>query len=131
MIYEATISYKNEKWNTEKESYVLNDKESWSDVEATFFLSFNGYKELDVESIKRSKIKEIANSRESEGDLLWMAELTDVFHDDEDNEKTLKYKILFFSKSYESANVFITEYSKQGYDMSLVSLKLAKFADVI
>lgn len=131
MIYEATISYKNEKGNTEKESYVLNDKESWSDVEATFFLSFNGYKELDVESIKRSKIKEIANSRESEGDLLWMAELTDVFHDDEDNEKTLKYKILFFSKSYESANAFITEYSKQGYDMSLVSLKLTKFVDVI
>lgn len=131
MIYEATISYKNEKGNTEKESYVLNDKESWSDVEATFYLLFDGYKELDVESIKRSKIKEIANSRESESDLLWMAEMMDVFHDDEGNEKTLKYKILFFSKTYESANAFITEYSKQGYDMSLVSLKLTKFADVL
>ena len=131
MIYEATISYKNEKGNTEKESYVLNDKESWSDVEMTFYLSFDGYKELDVESIKRSKIKEIANSRESEGDLLWMAEMMDVFHDDEGNEKPLKYKILFFSKTYESANAFITEYSKQGYDMSLVSLKLTKFADVL
>jgi len=131
MIYEATISYKNEKGNTEKESYVLNDKESWSDVEATFYLSFDGYKELDVESIKRSKIKEIANSRESEDDLLWMAEMMDVFHDDEGNEKPLKYKILFFSKTYESANAFITKYSKQGYDMSLVSLKLTKFADVL
>ena len=57
--------------------------------------------------------------------------MMDVFHDDEGNEKPLKYKILFFSKTYESANAFITEYSKQGYDMSLVSLKLTKFVDVI
>lgn len=33
--------------------------------------------------------------------------------------------------TYESANAFITDYAKQGYDMKLVSLKLTKFAEVI
>lgn len=131
MIYEATVSYKTEDDKVVKDYYVIENSVSFSDAEETIHTEFEGYKELDVESIRRSKIKEIANSRESEGDFLWMAEMMDVFHDDEGNEKTLKYKILFFSKTYDSANSFISEYSKQGYDMSLVSLKLTKFSDVL
>ena len=48
-----------------------------------------------------------------------------------DTEKPIKYKILFYSKSFDSAKAFISEYSQQGYDMSLVSLKLTAFKDVI
>lgn len=131
MIYEATVSYKTEDDKVVKDYYVIENAVSFSDAEETIHTEFEGYKELDVESIRRSKIKEIANTRSCEDESLWVAEMMDVFHDDEGNEKPLKYKILFFSKTYESANSFISEYSKQGYDMSLVSLKLTKFSDVL
>ena len=103
----------------------------FTQVESKLYEKFEGYKDFDVVAIKRSNIKEIANQRTNNDDVIWQAELQDIFHDDEGNEKLLKYKILFFSKTYESANTFITEYAKQGYDMSLVSLKLTKFMDVI
>lgn len=135
MIYEATITFTkpddkgDEK--TFKESYILENQNLFTQVESKLYEEFEGYKDFDVVAIKRSNIKEIANQRTSNDDVVWQAEVQDICHDDEGNEKFLKYKILFFSKTYESANTFITEYAKQGYDMSLVSLKLTKFIDVI
>lgn len=135
MIYEATVMYVspddrgNERNN--KESYILENQDLFTQVESKLYEEFEGYKDFDVVAIKRSNIKEIANQRTNNDDVIWQAELQDIFHDDDGNEKLLKYKILFFSKTYESANTFITEYAKQGYDMSLVSLKLTKFIDVL
>jgi hypothetical protein len=135
MIYEATITFTkpddkgDEK--TFKDSYILENQDLFTQVESKLYEEFEGYKDFDVVAIKRSNIKEIANQRTSNDDVVWQAEVQDIFHDDEGNEKLLKYKILFFSKTYESANTFITEYAKQGYDMSLVSLKLTKFIDVL
>jgi len=92
------------------------------------FITLN---DLDVTKIKRSNIKEVANKRNLTTDKVWIAQLQDVFVDDEGVEKPIKYKIAFFSETYESANDFIIEYSKQGYQMSLVSMKLSNFNDVI
>lgn len=135
MIYEATVAYKclDEKGDevSKKEQYVIENCNTFSEVESRLFEEGGSLEDFDVTNIKRSKVKETANERQSREDLIWLAEMMDVFHDDQGNEKPMKYKILFFSKTYESANAFITEYSKQGYDMSLVSLKLTKFADVI
>lgn len=86
---------------------------------------------FEVVAIRQSKVKEIANSSTSDDDLIWCAELQDVFHDDDGSEKTLRYKILLFAKTFDSAKAFISEYMKQAYDMSLVSLKLTRFIDVI
>jgi len=135
MIYEATVTYrgKNEK-NREKgikESVLCENYETFSEVENELRDKYSHCEDIDVVAIKRSNILEIANQRTSDDDVIWQAEVQDIFRDDEGNEKLLKYKILFFSKTYESANTFITEYAKQGYDMSLVSLKLTKFIDVI
>lgn len=137
MIYEGTIQYigidnKGNQKNI-KEQYVVNDVISFEGSENKLYeeMQGRGLSDCDVIALKRSKIKEIANGRTNSEDLLWLAEMQDVFHDDEGNEKYIKYKVLFYSKTYESANVFITEYAKQGYDLSLVSLKLTKFVDVI
>lgn len=135
MLYEGTISHEvigdNGLTKTVKEKYILEEGDFFANAEHKLFEEFQGYNNLDVIAIKRSNIKEIANQRTSDDDVIWQAEVQDIFHDDEGNEKLLKYKILFFSKTYESANTFITEYAKQGYDMSLVSLKLTKFIDVL
>lgn len=134
MIYEASVQYtgRDNDGNdiTVKEKYVLEDEPSFSSVEERLYKIFLD-KDFDVTAIKRSKIKEIANRRVGQEDLMWIAEVQDVFHDDAGNEKYTKYKILFYSRTFDTAKTFITEYIKQGYDMTLISLKLTKFIDVL
>lgn len=134
MIYEASVQYtgRDNDGNdiTVKEKYVLEDEPSFSSVEERLYKIFSD-KDFDVTAIKRSKIKEIANRRVGQEDLMWIAEVQDVFHDDAGNEKYMKYKILFYSRTFDTAKTFITEYIKQGYDMTLISLKLTKFIDVL
>lgn len=134
MIYEASVQYtgRDNDGNdiTVKEKYVLEDEPSFSSVEERLYKIFLD-KDFDVTAIKRSKIKEIANRRVGQEDLMWISEVQDVFHDDAGNEKYMKYKILFYSRTFDTAKTFITEYIKQGYDMTLISLKLTKFIDVL
>lgn len=134
MIYEAQIQYYgvNEKGNEvmERENLIVEDLMTFGDVEELLYLKFQDYKAVDVVSIKRSKVKEIANAKSNLNDMIWMAELQDKFIRDDGKEVEMKYKILFFSKTFDTAKSFIGEYSKQGYDMTLVSLKLTNFIDV-
>ena len=135
MIYEGQISFvardDKGKENNIKESLIVRNVENFESAAKSLLSAFQSADDFDVISLKRSKIKEIANNRENEEDLLWLAELQDVFLDDNGKEKYIKYKVLFFSKTYDSASEFITEYAKQGYDMQLVSLKLTKNIDII
>lgn len=134
MIYEAQIQFygvnTNGKEVIERESFVVEDLLTFGDVEELMYLKFQDYKAIDVVSIKRSKVKEIANTKSNINDMIWMAELQDKFIRDDGKEVEMKYKILFFSKTFDTAKSFIGEYSKQGYDMTLVSLKLTNFIDV-
>lgn len=136
MIYEVTINYTkfDEEKQTEKsvkENFIVNEAESFADAETQAYEYCKAFKDAEVVAIKQSKIKEIANERKDTDDAIWLAEMQDVFIDDNDNEKPIKYRVLFHSQTYESANAFITDYAKQGYDMQLVSLKLTKFSEVI
>ena len=135
MIYEATIQFVtiDNKGNdkTMKESYVIENAELFSEVENKMLEDYAGLTALDVIAIKRSSVKEIANTRQYNDDVIWEATMQSVFHDDEGNEKYTKYKVLFYSKNSASANAFIEEYMKQGYDLELIGLKLTKFIDVI
>lgn len=135
MIYEATIQYANtdHQGNEKiaKEKYVLDEGDFFAHAETKLYDTFEGMRNLDVTDIKRSKIKEIANERQSEDDRLWLSEVQDTMLCDDGSEKSIKYKILFYSKTFDSAKAFITEYIRQGYDMTLVSLKLTKFIDVL
>lgn len=135
-MWEATIKYVvvDEKTGNDrsiKEQFVCENNDSFTDVEAMLISMFGTYADFSVEAIKRSKIKEVANKRDSEDDMVWMAELQDVFTDDEGVEKYTKYKVVFYAKSADSAHAFITDFMRQGYDMTLVSLKLTNFSDVI
>ena len=134
MIYEAQVQYYgvNAKGNEaiERENYIVEDLMTFGDVEELMYLIFQEHKAVDVVSIKRSKVKEIANEKSNIDDMIWMAELQDKFMRDDGKEVEMKYKILFFSKTFDTAKSFIGEYIKQGYNMILVSLKLTNFCDV-
>lgn len=115
-----------------KENLVLLNATSFAEAEETGYKYGDGLTDIDVVSIKRSKIKEVLNERSKETDLIWQAELMTLFCDDEGNEKQIKYKTILFAQTFDSAKAFVTEYMRQGYDdMSLVSLKLTKFNNVI
>lgn len=115
-----------------KENIVLLNATSFTEAEEMGYKYGDGLTDIDVVSIKRSKIKEVLNERGNETDLIWQAELMTLFYDDEGNEKQIKYKTILFAQTFDAAKAFVTEYMRQGYDdMSLVSLKLTKFNEVI
>ena len=115
-----------------KENLVLLNATSFAEAEEIGYKYGDGLTDIDVVSIKRSKIKEVLNERSKETDLIWQAELMTLFCDDEGNEKQIKYKTILFAETFDSAKAFVTEYMRQGYDdMSLVSLKLTKFNEVV
>lgn len=135
MTWEATISTTkidskgNEK--VQKQSFVLDGYVSFGEVEEKLFDEFASESGFEVCAIRQSRIKEIANGRSNDDDLLWVAELQDLFTDENGNEKMIKYKILFFSRTFDTAKAFISNYAEQGYNLVLVSLKLTKFIDVL
>lgn len=138
MIYEVQITYVtvDDKGNDKnvKNNLVVQNAISFADAEEASYEYGQGLNlnELDVVGVKRSKIKEILNTCQHNDDLIWQAEFMDVFHDDDGNEKEIKYKTILFAQSFDSAKAFISEYMRQGYDnMSLVSLKLTKFKNVL
>lgn len=137
MLHEVKVSYKKRGDDgndvIRKESYVVENCDTFSQVEERLFTEFDySYiDDFDVTDIKRSRIKEIANQRESADDRLFMAELQDTFITDDGAEKEIKYKILFFSTNIDSAMSYINRYIEQGYDMTLISLKKTKFIDVL
>lgn len=115
-----------------KENLVLLNATSFAEAEEIGYKYGDGLTDIDVVSIKRSKIKEVLNERSKGTDLIWQAELMTLFYDDEGNEKQIKYKTILFAQTFDSAKAFVTEYMRQGYDdMSLVSLKLTKFNEII
>lgn len=113
------------------ENLILEHAESFADAEQIGYDYGSGYTGLDVVAIKRSKIKEIANERTSDDEKIFLATLVDVFHNDDGSEKEMKYTIAFFSKNMATANVYINEYAKQGYCMSITKIVESKFDDVL
>lgn len=137
MIYEVKVQYERveEDGNsqTHKEYYVIDGCDTFTEAEEKALVAFacDNINDLDVTEIKRSKVREIANSGEGGVDKMFLAEVKDVFVKDDGTEKDIKYKILFFAKNFDDAKIFISEYIRQGYNMLLVCLKETKFIDVL
>lgn len=138
MIYEGTIRYETvtNKGNTKivRESYLIENAETFSEAESVLIKlgDVSSLSDFDVTSLKRSKIKEIANH--GVGKLktpMFVATLTDVFTDDNGNEKETNYDIAFFAPNIQEAHNFIIYYTEQGYCMEMKALKQVKFIDVL
>ena len=135
MIYEATITTTvvDDKGNDRslKRQFILENFETFSEVEQKLYDEFGLEAGFEVSAIKISRLKEIANTRDTDDDNIYVAELQDSFTDDNGVEKTIKYKIAFYSKTFDTAKLFISQYAKQGYNLELVGLKLTKVKDVL
>jgi hypothetical protein len=135
MIYESKCAFikidDNGNDKAIKEKYLISDAVTFGDAEAQTYEYCNGETDLDVIDVKRSKIKEILNVRQSQEESIWIAELQDVFTTDDGEEKYTVYKMAFFAKNFDCAMAYIIEYIKQGYNLELITLKKTKFKDVI
>lgn len=136
MIYEGTIKYETitNKGNSRivRERYLIENVETFSQAEVALitYATAGSISDVDVVSLKRSKIKEIAN-KNRDTEPMFIATLVDVFTDEKGIEKELAYDIAFFALNIEKAHDFIRLYVQQGYCMEMRALKQAKFIDVI
>ena len=135
MTYEATITYltrdKNGNDKQMKTSYIIDEVETFAQVEELLYREFQDLTDIDVVAIKRSNINEIIKPKTTEGESVWIADIVQMFVDDNGVEKEMRYKFAFFSMFPDTAFHYVKEYLKQGYtDMELVGLKKTRFQDI-
>lgn len=134
MIWEFTISYHsidNGKGKVKKEKYVFDKCESFGEVEQKAIDLFDHLSEMEVVAIKQSKVKEIVNYKKYQDEKIFDATLRDVFVDEDGNEKYINYHILLCAKTFDNAKDLVSQYLKQGYDLTLVTLKETSFVDIL
>lgn len=135
MIYETKCSFikvdDNGNDKVVKERYIVEEAESFGDAEKQTYDFCDGETDLDVIDVKRSKIKEILNSRDTGDDKIFVADIADVQHNDDGEEVELVYKVALFALNVDAAYNYIKSYLKQGYNMTLVGLKKTKYNEVI
>lgn len=136
MIYEGQVTYKgldekNGGERTIKENYVIEHALTFTEAENALLSELTGYNDVDVCALKRSKVMEIANKRNSYEEYIWEATIKSVFLNDDGSETETVYKILLFAKKVEEAMEFINNYMKEDMYMEFVGLKKTKFVDVL
>ena len=122
------------------EVYVI-DKEFFSEAEYAVMQSLStevdeGLVEaFDVQSLKQSALKEICEQWYEDytqrGYPSFIATMRDLFHDDEGNEKQLKYKVLLWAENLTAANRRALELSHQGYDMLIEGIKQVDYTYLV
>ena len=135
MIHESKIAFTKVDDNGNdkviKERYLIAEAESFGDAEEQTYDFCDGETGLDVIDVKRSKIKEILNSRDTGDDKIFVADIADVQHNDDGEEVEIVYKVALFAPNVDAAYNYIKSYLKQGYNMTLVGLKKTKYNEVI
>ena len=108
------------------ETYILN-KDFFSEAEYKVTEILNTQHDegtvdsFEIQSLKLSTIKEIAD--QYEGQYSFLATLKDIYHDDNGNEKSMRYKVLLWADDLTSATHNVRELQRQGYDMQIEGLK--------
>lgn len=135
MIYETQVQFitidANGNDRVVKQKFIVKEATSHGEAEDITFSECQSQTDIDVIAVKRSKIKEILNTRTNDDERIFIADVADVMTDDNGEEKELIYKMVFFAANADAAYNYIKAYLAQGYNMSLVGLKMTKFVDVI
>ena len=93
-------------------SNVLNSELTAGEVE-----------DFEIVSLRQSTLKEIDEQSRNDALPSFITTLRDIFHDDDGNEKQLKYKVLLWAANLTEANTRANLLSHQGYDMLVEGIK--------
>ena len=86
----------------------------------------------DVVAIKISPILEFINRRISDEQFLFNAVLESVFIDENEVEKTMRYRVALFAKNIQEATNIVLNYQKGNTeDMTLIGIRKTKFIDIL
>ena len=81
----------------------------------------------EILSLRQSPIKEVCTQwledYTLQGYPSFIATLKDIFHDDNGNEKALKYKVLLWASNHSQALIRVQQLARQGYDMQIEGIK--------
>lgn len=116
------------------EKYVVEGCELFADAEYKSIEYITPYSNglCEVTAMKQSKIREFINSNEEAEQGIYVATVADVFIDDNDKEKEIKYVVAIWATSVGEANELVGEYLKQGMaDFRIIGVKRTKFVDLI
>lgn len=134
MIFEITISRiildkkGNDKNVTEK--WFVENVELFGEAEMKGLELYTN--NSDVVAVKISSILEFVNRRTSDEQSIFVATLESIFVDENEVEKTTRYKVALFAKNIQEATSIVLEYQKGGVeDMTLIGMKRTKFIDIL
>ena len=116
------------------EKYIVEGCELFADAEYKSMEYITPYSNglCEVTAMKQSKIREFINSNEEAEQGIYIATVADVFIDDNDKEKEIKYVVAIWATSVGEANELVGEYLKQGMeDFRIIGVKRTKFVDLI
>lgn len=86
----------------------------------------------DVVAIKISPILEFVNRRTSDEQFLFNATLESVLIDENEVEKTMRYRVALFAKNIQEATNIVLNYQKGNTDdMTLIGIRKTKFIDIL
>lgn len=135
MYYEITMKIKRmtdkgvEKEMTER---YITDCALFGEAEAKGLHLLADYSlEGDVVAIRRSNVREIVNESEDK-EFFFRATIVDIFIDDNEKEKELKYNVLVKADNLAEATSKTKEFLRQGYgDLSFDGVVKTKILDVL
>ena len=114
------------------ETYLL-DKELYAEAEYAVMSSLANEQELgtvdssEIISLRQSPIKEICEDTMPGSAFTFIATLRDIFHDDNGNEKSMRYKVLLWANDLSQANQRAQQLARQGYDMQIEGIKQVEY----
>ena len=114
------------------ETYLI-DKELYAEAEYAVMSSLANEQELgtvessEIISLRQSPIKEICEDTMPGSAFTFIATLKDIFHDDNGNEKSMRYKVLLWANDLSQANQRAQQLARQGYDMQIEGIKQVEY----
>ena len=114
------------------ETYLI-DKELYAEAEYAVMSSLANEQELgtvessEIVSLRQSPIKEICEDTMPGSAFTFIATLRDIFHDDNGNEKSMRYKVLLWANDLSQANQRAQQLARQGYDMQIEGIKQVEY----
>lgn len=114
------------------ETYLI-DKELYAEAEYAVMASLTNEQELgtvdssEIVSLRQSPIKEICEDTIPGSAFTFIATLRDIFHDDNGNEKSMRYKVLLWANDLSQANQRAQQLARQGYDMQIEGIKQVEY----
>ena len=114
------------------ETYLI-DKELYAEAEYAVMSSLANEQELgtvdssEIISLRQSPIKEICEDTMPGSAFTFIVTLRDIFHDDNGNEKSIRYKVLLWANDLSQANQRAQQLARQGYDMQIEGIKQVEY----